>query len=200
MTPFHSTAADSTSVRAMEKQILPVPQPQRQREAKTPWDAHCPAQPPSCALQRDIVACFRSSLQHGTQGVSQCFGGSFADLQHKGAKAPLDWECWPVAWPRVLPLVWSHGATSHGSGGIDGHVWFPVFVGECGWCCYSSMSLETQLGGDFLGRGMVEVDKGELFFPDISLQPFSSRSCAEDRFIYHVLSVFFCQNRRTKIS
>lgn len=85
MTPFHSTAADSTSVRAMEEQILPVPQPQRQREAKTPWDAHCPAQPSSCALQRDILPCFRSSLRHGTQGVSQCFGGSFADLQHKGA-------------------------------------------------------------------------------------------------------------------
>lgn len=44
------------------------------------------------------------------------------------------------------------------------------------------------------------ADRAEPFPLDIALQPFFSRSCAEDRFIYHVLSVCFCQNRQTKIS
>lgn len=100
---------------------------------------------------------------------SQCFGGPFPALQHplsKGAKGPLDWGVLgvPVARPGVLQLERSHGATLHSAGGIDGHVRFPVFLGGRGCRC-GSISLEAQLGGAFLGRGMAGGRQGRAFSP-----------------------------------
>lgn len=44
------------------------------------------------------------------------------------------------------------------------------------------------------------ADRAECFPLDIAFEPSFSRSCVEDRFIYHVLSVYLCQNKQTKIS
>lgn len=95
----------------------------------------------------------------------------------------------PIARPGILQLVWTHRA-----GGL---------IAMCG-CHYSSISLEAHLGNAFLGRGMAGgrqgADRAECFPLDIAFEPSFSRSCVEDRFIYHVLSVYLCQNKQTKIS
>lgn len=86
-----------------------------------------------------------------------------------------------------------------GVGAIDRRVRLSVFLGGCRCCC-GSISLEAQPGGAFLGRGIVRGRQGSAFSLDIALQPFSSRSRVEHHIIYHVLSVCFCQSRKTKIS
>lgn len=155
MTPFHSTAADHASTRAVEKETLPAPQTQSQRETKKPWDTHCPAQPPSWCPTRGHPALLEILPAEWHPGGSQCFGGSFSALQHplsKMAKVPLDWGMlrMPIARPGVLQLVWTHRA-----GGL---------IAMCG-CHYSSISLEAQLGNAFLGRGMAGGRQGRVFSP-----------------------------------
>lgn len=113
MTPFHSTAADHTSTRAV-KETLSAPQTQNQRETKTPWGTHCPAQTPSWCHTKGQPAMLEIIPAEWHPGGSQCFGrGAFSALQHplsKKAKVPLDWSVlgMPIARPGGLQLVWTH--------------------------------------------------------------------------------------------
>lgn len=176
MTPFHSTAADHTCTTAMEKETVPAPQTQNQ--TKTPWDTHCPAQPSSWC-----PPCHAGDppCQMAPRGLPGLWGrvGTFSAQQHplsKKAKIPLDWGMlgMPFARPGGLQLIWTHSAVG--------------LISMCG-CHYGSISHKAQLGDAFLGRGMVGANRVEFLPLDIAFEPFFSRSCMEDCFIYNVLCV-----------
>lgn len=151
MTPFHSTAADHTSTRAMERKTLPAPQTQNQRETKTPWGTHCPAEEHSAMLEflqcptRGHPAMLDILPAEWRPGGSQCLRGAVivspaASLEQKGkGSSRLSRAGNAIARPQGLQLVWAH---------IAG-----VLMTMCG-CHHDSISLEAQLGDASLGRGM----------------------------------------------
>lgn len=192
MTPFHSTAADHTSTRAMEEETLPAPQTQNQRETKTPWvfETNPPMVFPYCpAVGHSAMLEILPAEWH--PGGSQCFGGeSFSALQHllsKKAKVPLDWAMlgMPIARP-------------------EGSSWCGPTVQGCSWPCVDAAVAPSPWRPSwevlFWAGAWQGADRTELFPLDIAFEPFFSRSCVEDPFIYHVLCVCVCQNKQTKIS
>ena len=132
-----------------------------QSEAKTPSAAHHPAQPRSRCPTKG-----HPTLLEILPAAWHPWGCSRGLLPSPGSSwSPSKGSSWLRCAGNAHSCGW-HGAMGphHSAVGTDGHVWFPVFLGGHGRRC-GPMSLEAQLEGAFLGRGMA----GQSFFPSMLL-------------------------------